>query len=313
MYASQPYIQIRYKSLVIYHQSAIPCHHMSPAMIAHIKRLRLMAKYTGIVTKSTQKRIRQAVDKFLQLAKDKKVFNPITQKLQKFKLTFITLTVSENERNLTANECYHKLLRPFLRWLKESEKVDLYLWKAELQNRGQIHYHITLNEFVHFEDIKTTWNNLQFKWGLLASFKKKYGHYHPNSTDIHAVYKIKDIAAYLVKYLSKTEDVGNSTIGKIWDCSTIIKSMKHVSFEMNEVNKMTLDFALDEKLIQVKSLDKCQIVKSRKFSVLTILDESQRKQYLKAIKNVIAPMYWKNKNWINSIREKYECYSLMTI
>jgi len=311
MYAAQPYIQIRYKSLVIYHRSAIPCHHLSPAMIAHIKRLREMAKYTGIVTKSTQKRIRQAVDKFLQLAKDKKVFNPITQRLQRFKLTFITLTVSENDVNLTATDAYHKLLRPFLRWLKESENVKLYLWKAELQQRGQIHYHITLNEFVHFEDIKTTWNNLQFKWGLLDSFKRKYGHYHPNSTDIHAVYKVKDIAAYLVKYLSKSEEVGESTTGKIWDCSTIIKSMRHVSFELNDTNKMNLDFANDERLIEVKSLDKCQIIKSKRFSVLTILDEVQRRLYKKYISDIVTPIYWNNKNWINRFKEKYECYSLV--
>jgi len=256
---------------------------MSTAMRYHINNLRQMAKYSGIVTTSTQKRIRKNVDKFLQLSKTKKVINPITNKTQTFKLTFITLTISEDEKMLTASEAYKQLLKPFLRWMKEKQKVELYLWKAELQKRGQIHYHITINNFIHYSDIKNTWNNIQNRAGLLESFNKKYGHKNPNSTDIHSVYKIKDIAAYLVKYLSKEGSEDDKTSGKIWDCSQNIKSFKYVSFEANNLNKEALSLGVDEKLIKVKYYDNCTIYSSGKIHVYTALTEDQRTIYKKAV------------------------------
>ena len=242
-----------------------------------------MAKYTGIVTTSSQKLIRKSVDKFLQLSTTKRVVNPITNRVQKFKLTFVTLTISENERMLTASEAYQKCLKPWLRIMKEKYEVDLYLWKAELQERGQIHYHVTLNDWVHYSDVRNTWNNIQNRCGLLDTFHAKYGHKDPNSTDIHSVYKIKNIHAYLTKYLSKSESNKGATIGKIWDCSKRIKSFKYVSFEATDLNKEALKIGEIYKLINVRYYENCTMYNSGKIHVLTALEEAQRKVYKEAI------------------------------
>ena len=263
----------------MYYQSAIKPRGMSSSMRLHIQRLRAMAKYTGIVTTSSQKLIRKSVDKFLQLSKKKVVINPITNKKQQFKFTFVTLTISEAERNLTASEAYTNLLKPWLRVMKEKYEVELYLWKAELQKRGQIHYHVTFNHWVHHTDIRNTWNNIQNRYGLLDNFYKAHGHKNPNSTDIHSVYKIKNIQAYLTKYLSKTEDNRGSTVGKIWDCSKKIKGYKYVTFEANDMNKEYLNWAELEKLINVRYYENCTMFNSGKIHVLTALDEVQRSVY----------------------------------
>jgi len=283
MYSSIPIISIRYNSICMYYQSAIKPRGMSSSMRLHIQNLRAMAKYTGIVTSSSQKLIRKSVDKFLQLSKKKVVINPITNKKQQFKFTFVTLTISENERMLTASEAYTKLLKPWLRVMKEKYEVDLYLWKAELQKRGQIHYHVTLNHWIHHTDIRNTWNNIQNRCGLLDNFYKEYGHKNPNSTDIHSVYKIKNIQAYLTKYLSKSEEDRGSTTGKIWDCSKKIKGYKFVSFEANEVNKEALRLGEVYKLINVRYYENCTMYNSGRLHVLTALDEVQRDVYKKSI------------------------------
>jgi hypothetical protein len=283
MYSSLPIISVRYKSICMYYQSAVKPRGMSSSMRLHIQNLRQMAKYTGIVTSSSQKLIRKSVDKFLQLSKTKRVVNPITNKVQKFKLTFVTLTIANNETMLTASEAYQKLLKPWLRVMKEKYEVDLYLWKAELQARGQIHYHVTLNHWIHHSDVRNTWNNIQNRCGLLANFYKEYGHKNPNSTDIHSVYKIKNIHAYLTKYLSKSEADKGTTIGKIWDCSKRIKSFKYVTFEANDLNKEALRIGEVYKLINVKYYENCTIYNSGKIHVLTALTDEQRQVYKEAI------------------------------
>lgn len=283
MYSSVPIISIRYKAICMYYQSAIKTRQMSSSMRLHIQNLKNMAKYTGMVTDSSQKLIRKSLDKFLQLSKKKRVFNPITHKMQTFKLTFCTLTLSEADRIVEAKEAYEKLLKPMLRWFKEKQEVDLYLWKAELQERGQIHYHVTLNHWIHYSDIRNAWNNLQNRAGLLDSFYLKYGHKNPNSTDIHSVYKVRNIQAYLLKYLSKKEADGGQINGKTWDCSQRVKGFKYVSFEANELNKEALRIGELYKLINVKYYENCTMYNSSKIHVLTALDDNQRQVYKEAI------------------------------
>ena len=42
---------------------------------------------------------------------------------------------------------------------------------------------------------------------------------NPNTTDIHSVERINDLAAYLIKYMSKKEEGKREIKGKIWGCS----------------------------------------------------------------------------------------------
>jgi hypothetical protein len=63
------------------------------------------------------------------------------------------------------------------------------------------------------------WNRILDKHGLLLAFEKKHGHKNPNSTDVHSVRQVENLAAYLAKYLSKNSDDENKIQGKIWGSS----------------------------------------------------------------------------------------------
>ena len=108
-----------------------------------------------------------------------------------------------------------------------------YIWKAERQQNESIHYHITTNVFIPYYHIRDEWNNLLNKHGYLTEYKANYNNESPNSTDVHKVYKIKDIAAYLSKYISKNEPDKLPIEGKVWDCSLDLKKFNLPSVEMN--------------------------------------------------------------------------------
>jgi hypothetical protein len=191
--------QVRNSSILLYYQQNFGSNLYSRTL----QNIGNNKTYKGEVTSHTKKRIERAVNIFLQISPVGILNNPITKTQHPFQLSFITLTVTENKKVVSHQESYTKLLKPFLTWLRDTKLIKTYIWKAEVQKRGQIHYHITLNEFIHYQEVREKWNYLQQKAGYLVAFAKQYNHYQPNSTDIHSVVKIRNIEAYLCKYMSK--------------------------------------------------------------------------------------------------------------
>lgn len=162
-------------------------------------------QYSGGMSGGARKRICKAITIMAQAHKPKWIYNDVSHQYQYHHLSFITLTVS-CRKNITTRFGYDHLLKPFLGWLRDTKGVKTYIWKLEFQERGQVHYHITIPNFIHYAEIRRTWNSLQHKAGLLDEYAKEHGHFNPNSTDIHDVRNKKNIASYLVKELGKTVD-----------------------------------------------------------------------------------------------------------
>lgn len=235
--------------------------------------------YTGMITECTAKRIRLAVDLLLQISPSRKVTNPYNQKVITHRLSFITLTIAHTKRNLTPKEGNAQLLKPFLRYMRDKDLMTTYIWKAEFQERGQLHYHITTPSVIDLRLIRKYWNGILTKNKLLEDYYNEHGHYDPNSTDIHQVHKLHDIQAYLVKYLSKSSQNQTATTGKIWDCSDNLKGKKHMSFEMNKHNMIAILKSCDSNKTIIKEAEHCSIIKGNNFKPSSLLDTSQRQQY----------------------------------
>lgn len=235
--------------------------------------------YSGQVTEGAVKRIRKAVDILLQISPNTRIYNPVTSTIHDFRLNFITLTISD-ARPVNAKEGYQKLLGPWLQAMRRRAGLRDYVWKAELQARGQLHYHVTSNTFIDLTTIRQTWNQLQRKAGTSREFAKKYHHWNPNSIDVHAVHKINDIGAYLSKYLEKgvSKSSQSATLnGKVWDCSTKCKGKRFSAMASNEI----LDNCIREEAngnAQIIHLDKCTIVKTT--NPVKLLSQSVANDYL---------------------------------
>ena len=236
-----------------------------PSMASTLKRrLNLQVQrekaYSGKVTKGAAKRITKAVNLLVMFAPRRMVFNEFVGKEVEHKLSFITLTVSDNTQNYTAKEAYEKLLKPMLRYLVRNCGMSTYIWKAELQKRGQIHYHITTPSFISYVQIRKEWNRLQRISGMLDSFYDRYGHCDPNSTDIHKVFKLDDITSYLIKYLAKAESEKDSTKGKVWDCSLNLKQAKYPDFVMDAEQFEFIEALQSSNYLTIKVIDRISIL-----------------------------------------------------
>jgi len=198
-------LQIRENSVVIYEErlfsSRFANRHLARDSIANARK----TQYSGKMTPGARKRMARAITLMCQGSEAKWLFSQVTGKWHWHRLSFITLTIASDQK-LTGKWTYENLLKPFIRWMREVEGVEHYIWKLEFQRRGQIHYHITTPAFIDYQKIRAKWNELQRANGLLDDYVKTYKHYNAPSTEIRGVKQVRNMASYLTKELGKSVD-----------------------------------------------------------------------------------------------------------
>lgn len=237
--------------------------------------------YTGVLCTGAKKRLTKAVNVLIELAPSTYIFNPVTNSHHPFTLNFITLTVYSPYRMITGAEAYKTCLAPFLRWFRDKQGLKSYVWKAELQQRGQVHYHLTTDTFIHKDVLQAKWNELQQKAGYLNEFFDTYGRWDAPSTHVKAVKDVADMAQYIKKMvanfdkkarvpgrvdaifeMTKTLQNLETVGGKVWDCSLNLKRAIYFSVPCDEQYYRALNKAVAEnKMVRIPTEAHCNIYK----------------------------------------------------
>lgn len=118
-----------------------------------------------------------------------------------FRLAFITLTLSAKQKH-PDEYIKDQMLKPFLHWLTRSHKAS-YVWKAESQLNGNIHFHITIDTFVHWKSIRAKWNSLLAKEGYCKMFQDGSNDRGDSATQIKAIHNEKGHARTVAGYIIK--------------------------------------------------------------------------------------------------------------
>jgi len=180
--------------------------------------------YTGRLTPYAKKKLKRAIGLMVASAKEKEAPNWKTGKTFKFKVNFITFTLPAAQQEIE-DKTIKRCLDNWIKRAKRKHNLNSYVWRAERQANGNIHFHMITDVWIHYEKIRNDWNSCLRETGLIEKFKAKHGHENPNSTDVHAVWKVKNLVQYFVKYMSKEHKQGEEPIkGKVWDCSKNLKT-----------------------------------------------------------------------------------------
>jgi len=315
--AGIPIIQIRGSSAVVYSERLFSSAHSRLFARQNMSKIR-KGRYSGRMTEGARKRLSKAICLLVQSAKPSWITNTVTGRLHYHRLSFITLTIA-SDKNITARQGYDLLLNHFLDWLTRTKGVKSFIWKAELQTRGQLHYHITVPNFIDHREIRDKWNELQHRAGLLDGFFQKFGHYKPPSTDIADVRKVRNMERYLIKELAKSIDArlagirkkvsrmvytgeidaadakakteelmsaALTTEGRLWGCSNNLSKGKYFD--------MVLENRHDDKINQWKAAGNVREVRGDFFSILyfedidieQLFDPSERKRFHEHIRGI---------------------------
>jgi hypothetical protein len=142
--------------------------------------------------------------------------------------TFITLTLASDQLHCDKT-IKRELLNQFLIKAKRNYRVNNFVWKSELQKNGNIHFHLFSEGHTPHEQLRLDWNEVQQKLGYVERANNYHEGYNPNSTDIHELKKIRNVSAYVGKYMSK-ESTLRPICGHTWGRSDGIDKLKPYTF-----------------------------------------------------------------------------------
>lgn len=228
-------------------------------------------KSHGKVSQQARRKVGKAVDYLLYMANDKILPDTAHGKNYNFKLAFITLTLPSKQIH-SDEEIKEACLNQFLIEIRKRYKVRNYIWRAERQVNNNIHFHILVDRFIPWSELRDRWNRIINKLGYVERYRNEMKKFHkegfkvrndllkhwdyqqqikayqkgkindwasPNSTDIHALYRINNVKKYICKYCTKDES--NKEInGRIWGCNYELSELKGATIIMDNNIKSEL-------------------------------------------------------------------------
>ena len=159
-------------------------------------------EHEGRLSIKARKRLEIALQWMLYVSKPKRITAADTGKQFTFKINFITLTLPATQQH-TDEEIKQVCLKNFIDRLSKSHNLKHYIWRAEAQANGNIHFHLTTDIYVHYNEVRRIWNESVELLGYVSEYEKKWNNRNPNSTDIHSVKHVKKLVMYLSKYMAK--------------------------------------------------------------------------------------------------------------
>jgi len=242
----------------------------------------------GVLSSKSASKLKNAINWLVSASPTKRIYHKSTKSTYQFKLNFITLTLPTLDHSISDFKFKNTLLHNFLNTCKYKFGLKNYVWKVECQKNGNIHAHITTDTFIHHVELRKTWNRILKKNSLLDAYTTKhsalsFAEYNsmynskglidqykmrnafvqgksanwcnPNSTDVKAVHKISDIAAYLIKYMSKSEEGRRLVSGRLWGCSYNLSAANSLTVEIAPNSSIDYTSCLMSKDIDYKPIE----------------------------------------------------------
>jgi len=240
-----PVCRVHPHTTVIYYEySSKSCYNSNsdyskPIMPYNSNRGRLSVQATG--------KIRKAANYLTFLAEEKRINTRSGGTGRTFKLAFITLTLPSAQVH-SDNFLKSKVLNQFLTEMRQKYKVKRYIWVQEKQLNSNVHYHILIDKYIDWSELRDMWNRILNKYGYVDRYRERMRELHssgfkvnqqllkhwgvdaqikayhegvrtnwnsPNSTDVHSVRKVHNIAAYVSKYFVKGRQRSIERVKKI--------------------------------------------------------------------------------------------------
>lgn len=225
-------------------------------------------KKLGTVSNATQKRMRKLIENSVNAVYTGYDWKKDYQS-QPY-LTFLTTTLPSTQ--VHTDKVIKRSFTLFLENLVKTYSVKFYLWKAEAQKNGNIHFHVIVDRYIDHKIVNRLWNNQMKRLGYIDRFSatmlergfvynpkssksreiqnldyliaKKDGFQNPTSTtQIKSLKGIQNVAGYMIKYMTKNEENKRPILGRVWGCSRNIKFLKYPEFVGDSYARKIVDIA----------------------------------------------------------------------
>lgn len=213
---------------------------------SHLKNF-LNNEVKGVLSSASEKKLKKYIHQYITCFE---VYAHSTKKKQNWvssQIKFITLTLSAKQMH-DDDFIRRNMLEYMITKLKRKNNLKNYIYCSEAQENGNIHFHLIVDKYINYEDLRNYWNEIQALHGYIDIFEKKFKHRNPNSTDIHKLDKINSISFYLAKYFTKTEN-RRKILGRLYGCSDSVRNIRPLSIDFDrEIIDMLHNFEDNSKI-----------------------------------------------------------------
>jgi len=163
----------------------------------------------GKLSPNARRKFKSALRWLIACSDVKQCYEKKKKSIVEYKINLATFTFKDNFQD------DHRARVLFSKWLEMAHyrfALERYVWKAEPQKRGAIHFHLATGKYLPHKEVCYTWNRLLYRNGIDQR--------NANSTDVHAVTNAMNLEAYLTEYLmNEDKHQGRRMIkGKLWGC-----------------------------------------------------------------------------------------------
>ena len=147
-------------------------------------------------------------------------------------IVLITLTLSRSQFT-TDQEVKRRMLVRFIQELVRANDEINYLWKAEPQRNGNIHFHLLVDSYVKKEWIQEKWNKIQLDNNYHSRLDYAKNELGLPSTRIEGLRDKMNGVSYVAKYISKNEGA-RKIEGRLWGCNNKLRELKPMEYQVDE-------------------------------------------------------------------------------
>jgi hypothetical protein len=218
--------------------------------------------YTGLMSPKAISKVKKYVTNWITglNCQDGDVWAPL--EAQAKRMRFVTLTLPASQQH-SDNDLKRMFSTWFLGLLKRNYGVENYVWRAETQKTGGLHFHVLIDRPVPAMALRALWNRCLEPYGYIRRYRENQKAWHcngfkvrrelfgqwneasqrkayelgketnwsnPNSTDIHALKNVKNVVAYVVKYVSKNSP-SRTVEGRLWGCSDGLRELERFTLQ----------------------------------------------------------------------------------
>jgi uncharacterized membrane protein len=213
----------------------------------------------GVITPPVAKKIKNALGWHLLFAKEKWAFNEKKQGWFKFKTSMVTLTLPCQQYS-SDKWIKRKLFNAWMTYARKYFGLKNYVWRAEAQANGNIHFHVIVDVYIDYKLIRSAWNRICNANGYCYNGEDGYD---ANGTDIHSIGKVKDILAYMTKYCTKNDESRRLIDGALWGCSDSLKKLGACVVSASGYVRDKLNDLCTKGVYKSYTSDRCFIVKEK--------------------------------------------------
>jgi len=192
--------------------------------VSERSKANLRAKYTsGGLSQTAKKDINRLVANWqCAVTASQQLWSKGRERRRRY-FVMITLTLCAKQVE-SDNVIKRKYLNVWLQNLERVHKGINWLWVAECQQNGNIHFHIIVDRYVRYEWIRRTWNRVLGNGTYIEKFQSKFGYGTPPSVNVEGQKHMNNPAAYITKYLTGDKYVRDIE-GRKWGCCDKLRSI----------------------------------------------------------------------------------------